>query len=119
MRALSISPSTIAILAEGSQTRNTCENETFRIGVTGDTIGFMGTVNVRDLRNHGGEVLDRVSAGEEVTVLRSGGTVVARLVPVPRPGLSPHELVRRRRNLAAVDPEVFKRDVDDLLDATL
>ena len=78
----------------------------------------MGTVNVRDLRNHGGERLDRVSAGEEVTVLRSG-TVVARLVPVPRPGLSPHELVRRRRNLAAVDPEVLKRDVDDLLDATL
>ena len=118
MRALSISPSTIAILAEGSQTRNTCENETFRIGITGDTIGFMGTVNVRDLRNHGDEVLDRVSADEEVTVLRSG-TVVARLVPVPRPGLSPHELVRRRRNLAAVDPEVLKRDVDDLLDATL
>lgn len=78
----------------------------------------MGTVNVRDLRNHGGEVLDRVSAGEDVTILRAG-KAVARLIPLPRPGRSAHELVLRRRNLPAVDPEELRRDLDSLLDATL
>lgn len=78
----------------------------------------MGTVNVRDLRNHGGKVLDRVSAGEEVTVLRAG-KAVARLTLLPRPGLSPRELILRRRNLPAVDPGELKKDLDSFLDATL
>ena len=78
----------------------------------------MGTVNVRDLRNHGGDVLDRVSAGEDVTVVRSG-TAVARLVALPQPGLTSDELVRRRRNLPYVEPEELRADLDSILDPTL
>ena len=42
----------------------------------------MGTATMRDLRNHGGEVIDRVLAGEEVTVTRDG-VAVAALRPLP------------------------------------
>ncbi len=71
----------------------------------------MATVNVRELRNHGGEVLDRVVAGETLTVVRSGDPV-ARLSPVAGPRLSPAELVRRRRGLPVVDPDGLRHDVD-------
>lgn len=78
----------------------------------------MGSVNVRDLRNHGGKVLDRVTAGESITVVRSG-TDVAELRPLPRPGLSATELVARRRTLAHVDPVTLRSDIDSVLDTTL
>jgi len=32
--------------------------------LTGDTLSLMDVVSVRELRNHGGEVLDRVARGE-------------------------------------------------------
>ena len=47
----------------------------------------MGEATVRDLRNHGGRVLDRVAAGERVTITRDG-TPVARLEPAARGRLS-------------------------------
>lgn len=78
----------------------------------------MASVNVRDLRNHGGDVLDRVLAGETLTVLRSGDPV-AQLVPIPRPGPSPAELVRRRRNLPPVDLDSLRRDAGAAVDAAL
>lgn len=78
----------------------------------------MGTVNVRDLRNHGGEVLDRVAAGEIVTVVRSG-SAVATLHPLPRNGLSAEELIARRRNLPSVDPASLRREIDNMMDSAL
>ena len=41
----------------------------------------MTEVTVRDLRNHGGEILDRVESGESLTVTRDGRPV-AELGPV-------------------------------------
>jgi prevent-host-death family protein len=78
----------------------------------------MGTVNVRDLRNHGGDVLDRVAAGETVTVVRSG-SAVAELRPLARRGASAAELVARRRLLVPVDPVRLRRDVDAIIDEAL
>ncbi|MFH5208186.1 type II toxin-antitoxin system Phd/YefM family antitoxin [Antrihabitans spumae] len=78
----------------------------------------MSEVNVRELRNHGGEVLDRVSAGESITVVRSG-TPVAELRPIPARGPGPAELIRRRRHLPAVNPEQLKADLDAAVDASL
>ena len=78
----------------------------------------MAEVNVRELRNHGGEVLDRVSAGESITVVRSG-TPVAELRPIPARGLGADELIRRRRQLPVVDPERLKADLDATVDASL
>lgn len=78
----------------------------------------MGTVSIRDLRNHGGEVVDRVLAGECIVVTRLGAPV-AELRPVRQPGLRAEELVQRRRALPPVDPDQLERDIDATLDARL
>ena len=48
---------------------------------------------MRELRNHGGDVLDRVEAGERLTVTRNGKPV-AELVPLPRRELTLEEILR-------------------------
>jgi prevent-host-death family protein len=76
------------------------------------------TVTVRDLRNHGGEVLDRVSRGESVVISRDGAAV-AELRPLPRRSASTAELIARRRRLPAVDPVRLRDDLDTVLDPAL
>ena len=78
----------------------------------------MTDVTIRELRNHGGAVVDRVQRGEEVTVTRDG-TPVARMGPLPGPRLSAAELIRRARHLPHVDPEELKADLDALIDPSL
>ncbi|MDT0262746.1 type II toxin-antitoxin system Phd/YefM family antitoxin [Jatrophihabitans lederbergiae] len=78
----------------------------------------MESVSVRDLRNHGGEVLDRVARGEVLVVTRDG-TEVAELRPRTRRSPSPADLIARRRHLPGVDPDALRRDLDSVLDATL
>ncbi|MFC4941964.1 type II toxin-antitoxin system Phd/YefM family antitoxin [Pseudonocardia sp. GCM10023141] len=51
-------------------------------------------VTVRDLRNHGGDVLNRVESGETLVVTRDGRPV-AELRPLPRPRLSATSLLAR------------------------
>ena len=75
-------------------------------------------MTVRELRNHGGEVLDRVARGEILVVTRDGAEV-AELRPRARRSPSPAELVARRRTLPQVDPDALRRDLDSVLDATL
>ena len=75
----------------------------------------MSDATVRDLRNQGGRVLDRVLAGERVTITRDGRPV-ARLKPAARGRLSADALVTRFRNLPAVDPLRLREDVDARLD---
>jgi antitoxin (DNA-binding transcriptional repressor) of toxin-antitoxin stability system len=77
----------------------------------------MPKVSIRDLRNHGGEVIDRAARGERITITRSG-RAVAELRAV-HPSLSPEALLSRRRRLPAVDPAALRADVDRLLDARL
>jgi prevent-host-death family protein len=86
--------------------------------LTRDTLGGMDSVSVRDLRNHGGDVLDRVARGEAVLVTRDG-TPVAELRPCPRPAPRPAELVASRRRLPRVDLARLRADLDALLDSTL
>ena len=78
----------------------------------------MAEVTIRDLRNHGGDVIDRVVAGEELVVTRDGRPVAV-LIPVQRQALSAQALVARWRRLRPVDPVQFRADVDDLLDTSL
>ena len=78
----------------------------------------MAEATVRDLRNKGGEVLDRVLAGERVTVTRDGKPV-AELRPLPGTRLSAHALVERFRRLPPVDPDRFREDVDAVVDQAL
>jgi prevent-host-death family protein len=78
----------------------------------------MDAVTVRELRNHGGEVLDRVARGETLIVTRDG-TDVAELRPRTRRSPTAADLIARRRHLPKVDPEVLRRDLDRVLDAAL
>ena len=78
----------------------------------------MSSVTVRDLRNNGGDVLDRVVRGESFIVTRDGAPV-AELAPLRRRSAPAAELIARRRALPLVDPAALKRDIDAVLDATL
>lgn len=73
---------------------------------------------MRDLRNHGGDVVDRVQRGERLTVTRSGRPV-AELVPVRQPALKATVLLDRWRQLPPVDRERLRDDLDQALDARL
>jgi prevent-host-death family protein len=78
----------------------------------------MAEVTIRDLRNHGGDVLDRVEAGEEITITRDGRPV-ALLVPTPRRSLPMDVVLARWRHLRPVDPVQFRRDIDELFDTSV
>ncbi|MGM7777039.1 type II toxin-antitoxin system Phd/YefM family antitoxin [Arthrobacter sp. KNU-44] len=78
----------------------------------------MGTVTVRELRNHGGEVLERVAHGETLIVTRDGHEV-AELQPVRRRSRRTEQLIASRRHLPRVDVETFRADLDEILDAGL
>lgn len=78
----------------------------------------MANVSIRDLRNSGGSVVERVTRGERVTITRSGKPV-AELRPLPNPPLSTPELVARRAHLPHVDPDALRSDIDAIVDATL
>jgi prevent-host-death family protein len=78
----------------------------------------MSEVTIRQLRNHGGDVVDRVAAGEHVTITR-GGRAVARLEPLARPALSAEALLERWARVPQVDPARFRADIDAVLDPTL
>jgi prevent-host-death family protein len=62
----------------------------------------MDSVTVRDLRNKGGEVLDRVERGERLVVTRDGRAVA--------------ELIERRKRLPRVDPDALRADIDAVID---
>jgi prevent-host-death family protein len=78
----------------------------------------MDTVTIRELRNHGGEVVDRVEAGGRVTVTRDGRPV-AELRPLRPRGLSAVALLERWRRLAPVDATRLRHDVDAVIEPGL
>ena len=73
---------------------------------------------MRDLRNHGGDVLDRVTRGETLAVTRDGHPV-GELRPLPRQPIPAATLLSRWRRLPAIDPAKLRADIDDVLDASL
>jgi prevent-host-death family protein len=78
----------------------------------------MDTVTIRELRNHGGDVVDRVEAGERVTVTRDGRPV-AELRPLRSRGIPAATLLERWRRLPAVEADALRRDIDAALDQSL
>ena len=78
----------------------------------------MDTVTIRELRNHGGDVVDRVEAGERVTVTRDGHPV-AELGPLRSRGIPAATLLERWRRLPAVEADALRRDIDAALDQSL
>lgn len=78
----------------------------------------MDTVTIRELRNHGRSVIDRVEAGESLIVSRDGRPV-AELRPLPRRPLTAETLLERWRHLPPADPDAWRRDVDSVVDQSL
>ena len=79
----------------------------------------MAEVASRELRNHTHEVLQRVEAGEELTVTVSGRPI-ARLLPLPRrrPYLTATELLANRADAKLADElkELFAETTADIVD---
>lgn len=73
---------------------------------------------MRELRNHGGEVLDRVARGEAVIVTRDGAEV-AELRPRRRASRPTADLIASRRRLPRVDPAALRADLDAVIDSSL
>ena len=79
---------------------------------------MMGEATIRDLRNHGGEVIDRVRGGERIVITRDGEPV-AELRPLPRRRLTAEALVEEFRNLPPMDPGRLRADIDAIVDQSL
>jgi prevent-host-death family protein len=75
-------------------------------------------VSVRDLRNYGGQILNRVEGGETMTITRDGSPV-ALLTPFPQPRLSAAALLESWKNVPRIDADSLRRDIDRVLDQTL
>jgi prevent-host-death family protein len=75
----------------------------------------MSAISIRDLRNHGGEVVERARRGEHL-VITSSGKPVAELGPLPPAPLSIETLIERRRHLPQVDPIQWRSDIDAVIE---
>lgn len=78
----------------------------------------MNEVSVRELRNYGGKILDRVEGGETMTITRDGSPV-ALLTPIPQPRLSATALLENWKNVPRIDADSLRHDIDQVLDQTL
>jgi len=78
----------------------------------------MAEVTIRELRNRGGEVVDRVAAGERLIVTRDGRPV-AELRPMRPSGTSVSVLLSRWRRLPPLDESSLRDDLDATIDSRL
>ncbi len=78
----------------------------------------MADVSIRELRNRGGDVVDRAARGEQITVTRAG-KAVAELRSLSSPPLSAQALLARWRGLPAVNPAAMRKEIDEVLDGSL
>lgn len=78
----------------------------------------MANVTVRDLRNQRGRVLERVAAGESLTVTMDDRPI-AELRRLPGLALSADTLLARWRNLPVMDADLLRKDIDRTLDSFL
>lgn len=73
---------------------------------------------MRDLRNYGGQILNRVEGGETMTITRDGSPV-ALLTPFPQPRLSATALLESWKNVPRIDANSLRHDIDQVLDQNL
>jgi len=78
----------------------------------------MSDVTIRELRNHGGDVVDRAARGERFTITRSGKPV-AELRPLSQEPVPLAVLIARRLRLPHVDLVQLRQDLDRVLDPTV
>lgn len=75
-------------------------------------------MSIRDLRNHGGEIVDRAAAGERIVITRAGRPV-AELVPLQKRTLTAEALLERSRHLQPIHYDEMRAEIDELLDPSL
>lgn len=78
----------------------------------------MNTASIRDLRNRGGEIVDRAERGEVFTITRDGRPV-AQLRPLAGRPPSGRELFKRAHKLPVIDPVKMRRDIEAVIDPYL
>jgi prevent-host-death family protein len=78
----------------------------------------MAEVSIRDLRNHGGDVVDRAARGEKITITRAGRPVAQLRSLRPR-AVAAELLLARWNRLPRLDAEALRADIDATLDARL
>ncbi|MGQ0466780.1 MAG: type II toxin-antitoxin system Phd/YefM family antitoxin [Sporichthyaceae bacterium] len=78
----------------------------------------MSEATIRELRNNGAAVIDRVLSGETITITRDGEPV-AELRPLGRRPLSREALQERARKLPPMDPQRLREDIDAIIDPSL
>jgi len=78
----------------------------------------MADVTVRDLRNRGGAILNQVETGTSFVVTRDGDPV-ALLSPLGRKPVSRDTIIKRFKNLPAIDSEQFRKDIDAIVDQAI
>jgi prevent-host-death family protein len=72
-------------------------------------------VSIRDLRNHGGDVVDRAARGEAITITRDGKPV-AQLSSIASGPVAAEVLLKRWSGLPPIDPQRLQSDIDETLD---
>lgn len=75
-------------------------------------------MTIRDLRNHGGEVLDAVMRGEGMTVTRQG-RAIAELRPLRGRGVRIETLEKAFKGCPTVDYSGLVDDMGEILDLSL
>jgi prevent-host-death family protein len=85
--------------------------------ITGDTVFRMTDVSIRDLRNHGGEVIDRVLGGQDVVITRSGRPV-AQILPIRDRGTA-RSVLARWRPIPGLNFDELRNDLDSSVDPWL
>jgi prevent-host-death family protein len=78
----------------------------------------MNEVSVRNLRNDGGRILDRVERGETLVVTRNRRPV-AELRPLALEAHPAEVILERWRGLPDVDLLALRADIDSVLDTVL
>jgi prevent-host-death family protein len=75
-------------------------------------------VSIRELRNRGGDIVDRAARGEPITITRAG-EAVAELRPVSHPPLAAETLVARWRGLPPLDPDALRAELREIRDPSV
>jgi antitoxin (DNA-binding transcriptional repressor) of toxin-antitoxin stability system len=75
-------------------------------------------VTIRELRNRGGAVIDRLAPGEAVIVTRDGDPV-AELRKLGRRPLTTDELKERFKHVPRMDYDELRADIDAIIDPRL
>jgi antitoxin (DNA-binding transcriptional repressor) of toxin-antitoxin stability system len=78
----------------------------------------VANVSIRDLRNKGGEIVDRAARGEQITITKNGEPV-AELRALPRRWVPMDVLHEKWKSLPSMSYQDLRADLDEIFDSSL